>query len=519
MESIRLQGIRSFLDTGDIKLKPLTVALGKNSCGKSTLLRFFPLLKQTLETKVSEPLLWYGRYVDFGDFGKTISTFEKTGIMSFSFSFKLDVFSQNRMLSTVRNLLSNDNSYATISLEAKKFNKLTIKNGDICIIIEFNDNHFTLSINDEIYDETYLKKFNVTKKTGYLLPIISRNSMSYKDYVNDCKSNKLYLNFINEFLSTSNYNLNDTDDLLFFLIDAFQQKLGMQRIGYFNILFENENINELSQDRKNEIKEAFNKYIVNNYEIAKKIAIFESIEEILGCVNEYIKIFSEQVRYIAPLRSIAERYYRVQGLDLDEVDSRGENVAMILNSMKEKNFPIFQKWLIDNFDFDIKIESSDGHVSICILKDNRQFNLADTGFGYSQIIPIILLIWKNIDHKKFEEKNKLEFQKLSERAMKKYIIIEQPELHLHPKMQHNLVNTIIKAIELDSSLRFIIETHSESFMSYIGANVEEGKIDNSKVNVLLFEQDERGITTIDEKSYSKDGYLEKWPIDFFDGEF
>ena len=73
VEKISVKNYRSISDSGNIDICPLTVVVGKNSAGKSSFIRLFPLLKQTLERKISDPLLWYGDYVDFGDFQHTVS--------------------------------------------------------------------------------------------------------------------------------------------------------------------------------------------------------------------------------------------------------------------------------------------------------------------------------------------------------------------------------------------------------------------------------------------------------------
>ena len=72
MRSLRLKNFRSLVDTGRIELRPLTVLVGANSSGKSSFLRFFPLLRQTYEARSASPLLWYGRDVDFGDFSQVV---------------------------------------------------------------------------------------------------------------------------------------------------------------------------------------------------------------------------------------------------------------------------------------------------------------------------------------------------------------------------------------------------------------------------------------------------------------
>ena len=73
MKSVRVKNYKSIIDSGDIEIKPLTVLVGKNSAGKSSFIRLFPLLKQTIEKNVDGSLLWYGDYVDFGDFRTTIT--------------------------------------------------------------------------------------------------------------------------------------------------------------------------------------------------------------------------------------------------------------------------------------------------------------------------------------------------------------------------------------------------------------------------------------------------------------
>lgn len=46
--------------------------MGINSSGKSTFLRTFPLLRQSVERKTRGPILWSGHYIDFGTFETSI---------------------------------------------------------------------------------------------------------------------------------------------------------------------------------------------------------------------------------------------------------------------------------------------------------------------------------------------------------------------------------------------------------------------------------------------------------------
>jgi len=50
VEAIRLQNFMAFEDTGWVELRPITLLFGRNSSGKSALIRALLLLKQSLES-------------------------------------------------------------------------------------------------------------------------------------------------------------------------------------------------------------------------------------------------------------------------------------------------------------------------------------------------------------------------------------------------------------------------------------------------------------------------------------
>lgn len=91
MKEIQMKNFRSLKDTGMQKLSPITILVGENSSGKSTFLRAFPLLKQSISKRTSGPILWAGDvddYVDFGSFEETVTN-DGTQEIAFSFKFTL----------------------------------------------------------------------------------------------------------------------------------------------------------------------------------------------------------------------------------------------------------------------------------------------------------------------------------------------------------------------------------------------------------------------------------------------
>lgn len=53
MKSITIENLRSITSSGELPLNNLNIFLGANSTGKSSILRFFPLIKQTISRKTT----------------------------------------------------------------------------------------------------------------------------------------------------------------------------------------------------------------------------------------------------------------------------------------------------------------------------------------------------------------------------------------------------------------------------------------------------------------------------------
>lgn len=229
--------------------------------------------------------------------------------------------------------------------------------------------------------------------------------------------------------------------------------------------------------------------------------------------DEVLVNFSKQVSYIGPLRATAERYYRIQDLAVDEVDYQGRNLTMFLHNLTPKQREEFASWTLLHFGFRASIEASLGHISLKIYTEesNKILNIADTGFGFSQILPIITQLW-------FLSSSSKPHQRILGTVT---YAIEQPELHLHPRLQGNLTDALIASIKVaknnNINLRLVIETHSEVLVNRLGTLVAEGEISPNEISIVLFEpSDKSKEITIRNSHFDSDGYLVDWPLGFFD---
>ena len=162
---------------------------------------------------------------------------------------------------------------------------------------------------------------------------------------------------------------------------------------------------------------------------AANIQIYLMSGLLVNSVNDYFANLSKRFSYVLPLRSIMNRYYRFQNRNVDSIDPDGGNLAMFLNSLTEKKMEELNEWLFDIFKFRLSITKSEGHVELYIEEENKpKRNLVDVGFGFTQILPILTIIWKFVYGSRVEVA-------FNHKVTPVTIAIEQPELHLHPRFQ------------------------------------------------------------------------------------
>jgi predicted ATPase len=97
-------------------------------------------------------------------------------------------------------------------------------------------------------------------------------------------------------------------------------------------------------------------------------------------------------------------------------------------------------------------------------------------------------------------------------------VVEQPELHLHPRLQAKLAdlycNIISQSERSGSDISFVIETHSETLINRIGGLIRDKRISSSDVAVLIVDK-ECGCSSIKPAMFDDDGFLMNWPYGFF----
>jgi predicted ATPase len=96
------------------------------------------------------------------------------------------------------------------------------------------------------------------------------------------------------------------------------------------------------------------------------------------------------------------------------------------------------------------------------------------------------------------------------------LLLEQPEIHLHPFAQAALADVLIDAIK-NRNMQIIVESHSEHLLRRIQRRIARGVL-AAEDTALYFCHLENGTSAIEELDVDSDGNIRNWPKDFFGDE-
>lgn len=516
IDSIKIKNLRSISDTGDIVLKPIMILLGANSSGKSSFLRSFPLFTQSVDKNLRGPISWFdSSFVDYGDYktAKNKYALEEEGI---SFGYKI---SNVQMLGR-RSLFHNFRSVEYIHPEELKdcYVLFTLK-GDINgtyinnIFIRTVNASFELKVknrteNIEFFINNKLvdipEKFCFNFNTGFeILPSIIAKSSSENEKLSESIVKKI-IDILKKYCDKRLQNTNKLECIL--SVGSFN------KTDFLKTLKQTKDVKSLQKNIKNWNLNTCEFEMIFNYYLILKI------NTLLDFINMELAMYYHNCGYIAPMRAEAGRYYRIQGLQVQSVDPSGHNLLEFVASLNTKAKSNYDRFLQDILGITIDILSESGMKSLRIRTENGDFNIADVGYGYSQIIPVITQMWHTV-YGICNEENYGRFK--VRKDLKSVILMEQPELHLHPAMQAKVADIFIKVVnstrECNECATLIIETHSQAIINRLGRRIREKMIQPDDINVLLFEKDKDFKNTIIKQiSFNENGQLKDWPYGFFD---
>lgn len=513
--SYSIENLRRLTQTPLIDLRPITILLGRNSAGKSTFLRSLLLFKQSLNSAASAPILWYGDIVDFGDFDAALN--RNSPDKSIRFTFNIDNISYD---------------YAPAPA---KFNKRKIEEKNIFVQVSVGTKHgktilnyYEVKMDDGQRSVRFLAGENGTEfekievngitldRFGEGVHFILREGQIFAPPFSIKRVQKA---------GSNQYIYFDIDETIIDIITSELEKFADARLSRSTIRSQAQNIlnnpyytTQTAADKARKESGAVRKLYVGiavNDRLVSRIdsyCCFLRVWRLLPHIQSELTAYFSSVQNIAPARVQSERYYRKQELQVSDISPNGHNLPIVLASWGEFKVHEFSSWLDKHFGFGIAITDSTGHISIELLDRSSKTNVVDTGYGMSQVLPVLAQAWL------MSTQPTGRWTGIARTGTPRTLAVEQPELHLHPHHQAILAEAFCELVVDKQSganpLHLLIETHSEAIVNKVGELVALGKLDSELVQIVIFgadeERDDIILSTIE-----ADGSLSDWPYGFF----
>ncbi len=425
---IRMKNFKSWQDSGEVKLAPLTGFFGTNSSGKSSLLQMLLLLKQTAEHPDLEEVIFFGdehSLVNLGDFREVIHGHKRDKMLELEFGCKL-----------------RKSHLIDFSVGGQEPSRSEV------------DHFIFKTVVGEENGELIIQNFEYIG-CDHTWEIIWSKDRSYR-----LTGNRDGTQFIN---GTS--------------------------LGYAVLL--------------------------NCYGTPYTEYVTEWEQKFLKQISSVFENLFNHVYPLGPTRAHPQRLYHWEGTDPDSVGQSGEDmIASLLNARVEQQttpykgqkVPIEERisWWLQEMDlgyaFSIKRSSAgtDRDYDVLIQKapDSAKVTLADMGYGLSQFLPVLV-------HCYYVPEGST-------------LILEQPGIHLHPKVQSQLADLLIEVIT-ERNLQVLIESHSEHLLNRLQRRVAEEKIAADQT-ALYFCRNEEGVSTLEKLKMDEFGNIANWPENFFGDE-
>jgi hypothetical protein len=235
-----------------------------------------------------------------------------------------------------------------------------------------------------------------------------------------------------------------------------------------------------------------------------------------GFLPQFVLAFEElfqEIYYLGPIRDYPQRIYDWTRVRPRDVGQRGEQAVQALLAAEQpwavaeetSDYAVpslearVARWLrdlglVESFHLERIGPSEDSYrVRVKVTVDSPEVSLADVGFGVSQFLPVLILCYY-----------------VPEGAT---IILEQPELHLHPSVQAGLADVFIDVIK-HRNVQIILESHSEHLVHRLRRRIAEQALASEDVD-LYFVEMAGSESRIERLAVDVYGNINNWPADFF----
>ena len=429
VEAIRLENFMAFADTGWIELKPITLLFGRNSSGKSAIIRALRFLRQSLDEKADSD----------------------NGVLKFTAEYGVN-------LGSYEETIHGGGQY---------------KERIMCF-------HFRCAIPEA--SDMVRKEINIWRQENNLPSIVAGGQDSLSLAISFARTPSNTAELIGIELSCNWHILNDQDSQVLLLAQLLDENT-RKEVNYDKWWLDTDLPNWFAQDWRFTTFHFQHNFLPDLQEAPVVV-----LKQVFNHLAESISTFLKSIEYLGPIRPDPQRIYFLDeigrqrwrqkgwGAFVDLLEDRlGETLEDLgkwlkyLKLGKQILSPINKVAYKDAFIASVEIEEfeEDSNKSSSVYP-----TLLNMGFGTSQIFPIIV--------------HAVTLRQRANTEQPVYVVIEQPELHLHPQAQARLADIFIKMLfnndnndntEARYQIRFLLETHSEHLMLRFRRRIAETTFD------------------------------------------
>ena len=515
LKSWSIQNFKPILDSGELQLAPVTVLAGRNSSGKSSLIQSILMISQTLSSRVLDrALLPNGPTIQLGTFEDILS--EQTKLRSLIVGFELEV-KQEKKKTPARGL-----RLAEGKIILDPVTEIKSVRTNVHFRSASNDGTSTSAIEASKVDVERVSldiTFSPTNHRGSYLSTLNSDDLvkiplGYDMEIHPLSASELEIFLTNvalEYLRHIPYPLNETNYLGTFTSkdEATNNKLpGSYLIAFSHFL-------PARFIRKYSILEQ-SAQSDKNSEALESISNVLHVNAIESGVKQITQFFTSKIRYLGPLRADPQSAQRfAPSSELDDVGAKGEYAAAVYDANQQAQIrwynPISKK--VERSTLRVALNTWVGYLGVAseitiqmagqsgvswqvVHKEGRKpLPLTAVGVGVSQILPILVMGLLSPGDS--------------------LLLVEQPELHLHPAVQARLGDFFMGLAKCDKQC--LIETHSENLIGQLRLHtVQAGGQQHSDCLIYFVDQDSQGAAKFSPIEISPQGNILNWPDGFFD---
>jgi predicted ATPase len=452
IEALRLRSMKSFRDTGEIPIRQITVLAGPNSTGKSSILQGLLLLKQTLESEAPDTQLSLdGRYVQVSELNEL--AFGKPA------SAKAEIGYQIRLSGAI-----NADDMSPYFPDWPSYPVRTWAPSEST----FSWSYRTAKVSEDrraIVVDSFSEETDAFGLKGSLRASWRPIAKKYSAELSGLGLGPGY------------------------------RSQGIANVGFRHFLPDHLVLGTPRSRRQSG-------------------TIWQLPSPLAQPVAALRMMLQRHLYYLGPLREAPKRAYIHLGTSLPEIGQRGEFAAQVLwlegrnivqyrpsleGGMEEASLLDAANDAFGRLGIDQQISvRADRSIVYQLLfdipgRERGQVTIADVGFGVSQLLPVVVLTLRA--------------------PSPALLLFEQPEIHLHPRLQANLADFFVAATSPEK--RVIIETHSDHFINRLRRRIAEDPTDELSERIaILFVRASDGVAHIDPLDVDRYGVIKNWPPDF-----